>query len=246
MQAQTYIITQGQKDFAQPALSLNSPYDTVCGDLVYVAQYGKPTLVAIGAGEDELSYTNPTFSIETEEPDLIDEVVPYKLIVTLADYTQATADVYESQSTVTYISPCDKVGDTDIDYTTFETETDSFADDAYSGVPETYDVSDLFFVEADFCLETLAYTVTSVTGPDTTGAIITYNAGSYPYSLITLGGDDSTEITVSAGPAQYTTTNDIAVNMPPGTYTFTIEGTSTGGDSLSTTLTWTLIDPCAS
>ena len=79
-----------------------------------------------------------------------------------------------------------------------------------------------------------------MTGPDTAGTTITYTAGTYPKSLSALA---SNVLSVVAGPTNYVD-QTAALNMPPGTYTFTVTGTTSGGDTLATTITWTLTDPC--
>ena len=46
-------------------------------------------------------------------------------------------------------------------------------------------------------------------------------------------------LTLTATESDYTSDS-----LPVGTYTFSITGTATGGDSDVATFTWTLIDPC--
>ena len=145
--------------------------------------------------------------------------------MTLADYTQATADTYETSSTITFTSPCSRVGDTNLAWTTFTADPDTFTDDAYTTVSQDFDVTDLFTVEADFCLDTLTFACTGVSGPDGSGGTKVYNiAGTdYPATLCSL---TSNVLTVSAGPDQYKEVNDLTKHMRPGVYTFTITATT--------------------
>lgn len=93
---QTYIVTSGDKSFAQPAdIAINSPYDTVCGDLTFAVQYGSPLGLLAGT---PLSYASASgdFTVNTSLESLIGEVVPYRLSVVFADYQGASASAYDS------------------------------------------------------------------------------------------------------------------------------------------------------
>lgn len=90
--AKNYIITSGDQTFAQPTISINTKYASVCGDLVYSVKYG--TVLAALTGSEPLSYTNPSFTINTDDDTLIDAVVPYQLTVKFADYQGSNADIY--------------------------------------------------------------------------------------------------------------------------------------------------------
>lgn len=240
-------MTQGDKTFDQPVLTVNSPYDTVCGTVVYQVKYGDP-LAALG-GSEPLSYANEDFTINTSDDSLIDSSEPYQLIATLQDYTQATASKYDSQSTITYESPCPLAGDTNLSYTTFTATTGALETDSFSDSPKTIDVSTLFTVVASFCEDTIIYEVTKVTRPNGIGGLIEYTGSEYPKTLATLNA--SNVLTGQAGVPQYKTTDDADVNMPPGTYTFTITGKTPLKAGITqvtktTTVTWTLTDPCSS
>ena len=226
---------------------INTIYSSVCGNLVYVAEYGD-TFAVIGSTDQPLAYSNPNFKIESDDKTLIGDVVPYKLTIKFEDYLGADASKYESMSTITYISPCPYVGDSTKAYTKFEAITGTIATDAYSGSNLTIDIDSLYDVEADFCDDTIVYECTAVTRADGQGDFDTYTGTDYPKALCSL--DDDNILTVSAGPSNYLSTSDPTVNMPPGTYTFTITGKSvlTAGitqHTVTTTVTWTLTDPCA-
>ena len=110
MSPHTYKIEAPAKTFAQPVISVNEPYDTVCGNIVYVVEYDSVDApVAIGTSSSPLSYDNtnaPNFSLYSDDETLIGEVVPYKMTVKFTDYQQTTASKYESSEDISYISPC--------------------------------------------------------------------------------------------------------------------------------------------
>lgn len=184
----TYIVTQGDKTFDQPVFTVNSPYDTVCGTVVYEVKYGQP--LASLDGTEPLSYANEDFTINTSDDALIDTVAPYQLIATLQDYTQASASKYDSQSTITYESPCPLAGDTNLSYTTFTATTGSLETDSYSNSQKSIDVSTLFTVIASFCENTIIYEVTKVTRPNGIGGLIEYTGSEYPKTLATLNASN--------------------------------------------------------
>jgi len=227
-------------------ISVNVPYNTVCGNIVYVVEYDSVDApVAIGTSSTPLSYDStsaPNFSLYSDDENLIGEVVPYKMTVKFTDYQQTTASKYESSENISYISPCQHVGEDDnLAYTSFTGTAYTFPHDKYSGNEESIQVSDRFTVTPDFCEETITYACISVTGPDGAGGTKTFTGTEYPNTLCTL--DDEDNLKVQAGPNNYVN-QDAAFNMPPGTYTYTIEGTTLGGDTVTTTFTWTVIDPC--
>ena len=197
-----------------------------------------------------VNYDNPAFTINTDDENLINEVVPYKLVVKFTDYQGNDASLYESTADITYKSPCPYAGDADKSYTTFTAITGTIAQDAYTGASPEIDIDSLYTVEAAFCVSTITYACTAVSGPDVNGVATTYTGTDYPFTLCSL--DSATnKLIVSANEDNYKTTNDATVNMPPGTYTFTITGTTpseTGVTpvTVTTTVTWVLVDPCAS
>lgn len=155
--------------------------------------------------------------------------------------------MYESTANIIYKSPCPYAGDTTLSYTTFTAVTGSITQDAYTNTNLEIDIDDLYTVVADFCVDTITYACTAVSGPDIDGDPASYTGTSYPATLCSLDSDN--KLIVSAGPDNYKTTSDATVNMPPGTYTFTITGTTptaTGvtAQTVTTTVTWTLEDPC--
>ena len=166
-----------------------------------MAEYGD-TLAVIGASGDPVSYTNPNFSIDSDAEALIDDVVPYKLTVKFADYQGADADIYESESTITYQSPCPLVGDTSLSYTAFTAITGTLATNAYTGTAVTFDVSTLFSVTPAFCADEIIYSCASVTGPDGSSGVATFTGTDYP---ATQCPDSFTAnmLSVQAGPTNY-------------------------------------------
>ena len=103
-------------------------------------------------------------------------------------------------------------------------------------------MSDYFAVSPDFCEETITYACIGVSGPDGSGGTTTFTGTEYPNTLCSLDAEDN--LKVLAGPNNYVN-QDAEFNMRPGTYVYTIEGTTLGGDTVTTTFTWTVIDPCA-
>ena len=99
---------------------------------MYVAEYGD-TLAVIGSIDQPLAYSNPNFTIDTDDDTLIGDVVPYKLTVKFADYLGDDAAKYESTSAITYVDTCPLAGDSNLSYTTFTAITGTIATDAYSG-----------------------------------------------------------------------------------------------------------------
>ena len=154
-------------------------------------------------------------------------------------------------STVTYLDPCPVIGSTGFEWTTFVATSgaNTLTTDPYSGANFEIDADSIFNISPDFCDDTVIYTCTGVTGPNSSGTTVTYAAGTYPGDLCSLNGDN--KLIVTAGPSNYVTTNDAAVSMPPGTYTFTITATTEAASGITaetrtTTVTWELTDPCTS
>lgn len=121
--------------------------------------------------------------------------------------------------------------------------TGSFTADDYSNTVQTINVETLFSVTPAFCGETITYTCT-VSGVDSLGVTTSYSGTDYPQVLCnTLNNELNNDLSVLASSVNYAS-SDSDVQIVPGTYTFTIRGTTTGGDFLDTTITWVLNDPC--
>ena len=165
----------------------------MCGDLVYSVEYGAP-LASIDGTSSPVKYVNPAFTINSDDEDLIGEVVPYKMTVVFADYQQITAAKYESTNTITYKAPCPLVGDTDLSYTTFTAVPHTFATDAYTTQLISIDIDSLYTVIAEFCSDTITYECVEVTGPDGLGGTKTFTGTDYPATLCEL--NDSNVLSV--------------------------------------------------
>ena len=89
----------------------------MCGNLKYTGYYGEADPIpAIDENGSPVAYNGPDYNINTIDPGLIGDVVPYKLIVSFEDYPLASK--YESTSDITYYSPCPLV-DEDLTFTEF-------------------------------------------------------------------------------------------------------------------------------
>lgn len=192
-----------------------------------------------------MSYASETgvFTIQTDDGSLIDGVFNYKLTVQFVDYLVFSAGKYEVTSTVTYLSPCADLLDPDVAYTSMSAVTGAFTADDYSNTVQTINVESLFTVSPAFCDETITYTCT-VSGVDSLGVTTNYGGTDYPQVLCdTLNNEMNNDLSVLADSVNYAS-SDTDLQIVPGTYTFTIRGTTTGGDFLDTTITWVLNDPC--
>ena len=224
----------------------------LCGDITLIGAYGPVgSLVDIDDDDTPLAFNSPDFVVDTDDDALIGTMVPYSLTATFEDYQLTDApDAAETVLTnaVSYLDPCPVIGASGFSWTTFEASSgaSTLTTDAYTEADIDIDANSLFNISPDFCDDTVTFTCTGVTGPDGSGGTTSYAAGTYPFSLCTITND---ELTVSAGPSNYRTTDNAAVYMPPGTYTFTIqaEAESASGVTAETRtkdVTWTLTDPC--
>ena len=185
---------------------IDEPYTSVCGNLVYEAQYGDGTPVVIDENSSPpspLSYESGVFTINTSDDTLIDDIVPYYLIVKFEDYQGADASVFETDSTIEYKSPCPLAGDTGLSYTTFTATTGTLLTNLYTATAETLNVSSLYTVVPSFCASTITYSCEQTSGPDDANDIVVYGAGTYPNGLCSLTNN---VISVVAGEDEYAAT----------------------------------------
>ena len=229
----------------------------LCGDISVVAKYGNTTPVTIDDDDMPLAYDSPTFTVDTDDDTLIGQTVAYSLEAFLTDYAPVAntgtsgATSTTLSSSVTYKDPCPVLGSTGFSWTTFEAATgpNTLTTDLYTAANFEIDADSIFNISPDFCDDTVIYTCSSVTGPDSSGTTVTYAAGTYPGDLCTLNGEN--KLIVTAGPTNYLSTTTPSLSMPPGTYTFTITATTEPASGITatvrtTTVTWTLTDPCTS
>lgn len=213
LQAQTYIVSQGDKPIAQPTdIVINDPFKTVCGNLVFTGYYGpEDPMPVIDDEGSPLAYNDPDYNINTIDPLLIGLTEPYKLIVSFEDYPNASK--YESQSTITYFSPCPLV-DEELEFVEFTPQLAALTSDLYSDTPINGDVTALFTVRPSFCIETMTFACIGVTGPDINGDEVVYEGTDYPATLCTLSEENV--LTVRAGLDNYSTLDNPTINMPVG------------------------------
>lgn len=117
-------------------------------------------------------------------------------------------------------------------------DQDNVADDKYTDTAIAWSLN-RFTVEPAFCIPTVTYEITSIVYSDATSYLAKFQS-SFDVAF------DSDADAPNDGTASLTATtlDYTSGDVPPGTYTFTVESTSKNGSKLSKTFTWTLIDPC--
>lgn len=132
-------------------------------------------------------------------------------------------------ATITYLDPCS-------DPFSFEgVAQDNAPDDKYSGTIIEYQINK-FTVDPTFCDSRITYTCESVIGPDSQD-YVTELCSSFDGTIQSDGSGGT--LNLFADSDDYTDGT-----LPPGTYTFTIRGSTEVGTTVDRTFTWTLIDPC--
>lgn len=242
-----YVIDMPEVSYSPPAFTVTTvPIEhNLCGALVYKAYYDS---TEIAADEEFLSYSGSGGSLTAEFLDkatygyLIDTTVPYSLTAEFANWpsaTNPTVSTSTATSDVLYLDPCDHL-------TTFTPATqDNIPDDTYSGTEFSWNLIE-FTVVPTFCIPTVTYTISNVSGPS---LLRTEPNGTHDYTSfftnydLTLDSDSTGpadgELLVSASQSHYDNQE-----LAPGTYTFTLMCTDQKGNSVTTTFTWTLLDPC--
>lgn len=134
------------------------------------------------------------------------------------------SDIVVSSGTITFLDPCDNLD-------TFEATTQNDVDDDdYSG-DTLYFTLTPFNVEKAVCADTVTYACS-----------VEFENTLIDVSFLCDGFDGTAASQNLALTALYSQLESGA--LPAGVYTFTITATSQNGDELTSTFTWTLIDPC--